>query len=60
MLGKIEGSRKNERQNLRWIDSVKGTVGLNLQEVSRAVEDRTLWTSLILRVTRSQSQLQGA
>ena len=55
MLGKVEGSRKRGRPNMRWIDSIKAAMGIGLQDLSRAVEDRTLWTSLIHRVTRTQS-----
>ena len=47
-LGKIEGSRKRGRPNRRWTDCIKEAIGLCLQELSRAVEDRTL----IHRVTR--------
>lgn len=38
MLGKIEG-----RPNMKWIDSIKEAIGMSLQELHRAVEDRTLW-----------------
>ena len=38
--GKGEGSRKRGRLNVRWIDYIKEAIGLNLQELSRAVEDR--------------------
>ena len=55
MLGKVEGSRKGGRPNRRWIDSIKKARGMSAQELSRAVEDRTLWTSLIHRVARSRS-----
>lgn len=54
MLGKIGSSRKR-RPNTRWIDSIKEARGMSLQELIRAVKDRTLWTSLILRVPRSWS-----
>ena len=30
MLGKIEGSRKRGRPNMRWIDSVKEAIGMSL------------------------------
>ena len=40
MLGKIEGSRKGGRPNVRWIDSTKETTGVSLQQLSRASEDR--------------------
>lgn len=46
MLGKTEGSRKRGRTN-RWIDCTKEAIGRSLQELSRAAEDRILWTSLI-------------
>lgn len=38
-------------------DSVKQATGLSLQELSRAAEERTLWTSFIHTVGRSQSDL---
>ena len=47
MWGQLEGSGKRGRPNRRWVDSVKEAPGMNPQELSRAVEDRTLWTSLI-------------
>lgn len=46
MLGKIEGSKKRERPNMSWIDSMEEAIGMHLQELNRAVEDRTCWTSL--------------
>ena len=55
MLGKVEGSRKRGRPNMRWIDSIKEAIGMSLQKLSRTVEYRTLKTSLINRVARSQS-----
>lgn len=41
-LGKIEGSRKEGRPNMRWSDSMKEAIGMRLHKLSRAVEDRTL------------------
>lgn len=51
--GKIEGSKKKGRPNRRWVDSIKRATNMILQALSRAVEDRTLRTSLIHWVTRS-------
>ena len=45
-LGKIEGSRERGRLSMVWIESIK-KVGMSLQLMSRSVEDKTLWTSLI-------------
>lgn len=55
MLGKIRGSKKRERPNMRWIDYIKEAIGVSLQQLSRAVEDRTLWTPFIHSVPRGQS-----
>ena len=47
MLGKVEGSRKRGRPNIRWTDSKNETT-------DRAVEGRTFWRKPIQRVTMSQ------
>lgn len=39
---KMEGRKKREKPNMRWLDSIKGDMGMSLQELSRTVEDRTL------------------
>ena len=44
----MEGSRKRRRPHLRRSDSIKEAVGISLQELSRAIEDKTLWMSLII------------
>ena len=59
-LEKTEGSRKGGRSNIRWLNSIKEAIGMSLQELSRAVEDRVLWTLLICGIASSQSQLNGA
>lgn len=53
MLGKIGGSRKGGRQNLRWADFTTTAMDLSLQERSRAVEGR-MWVSVIHGVIKSQ------
>lgn len=40
-----------EEENRRWIGSVEEALGMSLQGLSRAVEDRTLWILLICRVS---------
>lgn len=52
MLGKMEGSKKRGSQII--IDTIEEAIGMSLQKLSRSV-----WTLLILRVTRSQSQFSG-
>ena len=44
MLVKVKGSRKRERPDVSWTDSIKEAPGRSLQELSRAAEDETLRT----------------
>lgn len=44
ILGKTGGSRKGGRPSMKWIDSIKEAIGMSLQELSRAIQDRNLWT----------------
>lgn len=58
MLGKIEGNRA--RSNMRWTDFLKEAIELSLQELSMAVEDKTLCMSLFIQsVPRSHIQLNS-
>lgn len=56
---KIRGSRKRGRPHTRRTDSLKEATGVSVQEPSRAVEDRTPWTSLLHTAARSRSRLVG-
>ena len=40
MLGKIEGKRRKGWQRIRWLDSITGSVDLNLGKLRETVEDR--------------------
>ena len=53
--GKMEGSRKRGRLYMRWMHSIKEAMGMRVQEPSRGLEHRTLWTPFILRISRSES-----
>ena len=59
MLGNVEGSRERGRPNIRWTDTLRKSQALILQELSRAVEDRTFWSLLIHKVAINQGQLDG-
>lgn len=45
---------KKGRLNITWIYSIKEAMVISLQELSRALENRTLWASLIHMVIRNQ------
>lgn len=59
MLRKIEGIRKRERPNARWIDSIKEAIEMNQQELSRADGGRAVSKSRIHRVPKNWSKLNG-
>lgn len=56
VLGKIEVSRKGRRADMGWIDSVKEA---SLQELTRAVEERTFCRLCIHRIAIHQRRLDG-
>ena len=58
MLGKVEGSRKRGKPNVRWI-LPKGATGLSLQELKRTAEDRAFWRLLIHRFPISRRNLDS-
>lgn len=41
MQGKIEGSRKRARPNMRWTDCKKEALVMSLKQLSRAIVDIT-------------------
>ena len=45
-LGKVEGSRKRGRSNVRWTDSLKEATDVSLQDLNKAAEDMTFWRLL--------------
>lgn len=56
MLGNMEGSRKREKADMRWIVGIKETMDMSLQGLSGMVEGGILWTQIIHRVCRSQTE----
>ena len=38
MLGKTEGKRRREQQNMRWLDSITDLTDMNLSKLQEIVE----------------------
>ena len=53
MLGKIEGRRRRGRQRMRWLDSITGSIVMNLSKLWETVKDIGVWHAAVLGVARN-------
>ena len=57
MLGKIEGKRRREWQQMRWLDIITDSMEMSLSKLQEIVNDTEAYHSAVHRVTKRQIQL---
>jgi hypothetical protein len=56
MIGQVDGSRKQGRPRLRWMDRIKENTGFGLEKSKQIVKDRNKWRRLVEEKTRNRER----
>ena len=55
ILGKVEGKRERGPQRMRWLESITGSMDMNLSKLQKIVEDRGAWHAAVHGVAKSRT-----
>jgi hypothetical protein len=56
MLGKVAGDRRQGKPRMRWLDSIKETTDLRLEDPKEAVQDRKKLRKLVEEKARNRER----
>jgi hypothetical protein len=56
MLGQVAGYRRQGKPRMRWLDSIKEAIGLRLDALKEAVQNRKKWRMMVEGKTRNKER----